>query len=217
MQGVGERLYLITDGTAKRDTTRFLEKIDKALSGGIKFIQLREKDLSARELLGLAKSVKAKASAYGARILINDRADVALVAGADGVHITGAGYAPFEARKILGDKAVIGVSTHSIIDARRAEAEGADFVTFGPIYFTESKASYGEPLGIEKLREAATAINIPVFALGGVTTERVKEAVSNGASGVAVISAVFGSDDIEKSVKGFLEVLYPNIQTRGQR
>ncbi|MBI2413459.1 MAG: thiamine phosphate synthase [Deltaproteobacteria bacterium] len=217
MPGVGERLYLITDGTAKRDTTRFLEKIDKALSGGARLIQIREKDLSARELLGLAKVIKEKAARYGALVLINDRADIALLAGADGVHITGAGYAPCEARNILGPKAVIGVSTHSIIDAGKAEKEGADFVTFGPVYFTESKAAYGEPLGIAKLREAASAIKVPVFALGGVTTERVKEAVSNGAFGVAVISAVFGSYDIEKSVKGFLEVLYPNIQTRGQR
>lgn len=216
MPGGGERLYLITDGSAKRETTRFLEKIDGALSGGARLIQIREKDLSAKELLGLAKAVKKKAEKFGARILINDRADIALVAGADGVHITGAGYAPIEARNILGDKALIGVSTHSIDEARRAEEEGADFVTFGPVYLTKSKAAYGEPLGIAKLREAASAIKVPVFALGGITKERVKEAVSNGASGVAVISAVFGSLDIEKSVKGFLEALYLNIQ-RGQR
>lgn len=216
MQSGGERLYLITDGTAKRDPARFLEKIDASLSGGARLMQIREKDLSARELLGLAKAIKAKAEKFGARILINDRADIALVAGADGVHITGAGYAPIEARNILGAKALIGVSTHSIDEARRAEEEGADFVTFGPVYFTESKASYGEPLGVEKLREAASAIKAPVYALGGVTKERVREAVSNGASGVAVISAVFGSDDIEKSVKGFLSELDLNIQ-RGQR
>lgn len=216
MPGAGERLYLITDGSAKRDSTRFLEKLDESLLGGARLIQLREKDLSARELLGLAKAVKEKAETYGARLLINDRADIALIAGADGVHITSSGYAPFEARKLLGDKALIGVSTHSIDEARRAEEEGADFVTFGPVYFTPSKASYGEPLGIERLHEAAGAIKIPVFALGGVTKERIKEVISNDAFGVAAISAVFGSSDIKKSVEGFLSELDLTFG-RGQR
>lgn len=215
MPGGDERLYLITDGSAKRDLPGFLEKIDEALAGGARLIQLREKDLSAKDLLVLAKVIKAKAETYGARLFINERADIALVAGADGVHITGTGYAPFEARKILGVKALIGVSTHSIVEARRAEEEGADFVTFGPVYFTRSKAAYGEPLGIEKLRETATLVKIPVFALGGITTERVAEAVSNGASGVAVISAVFGSNDIKKSVEGFLSALDHQTFRRG--
>ena len=215
MPGVGERLYLITDGSAKRDLSGFLEKIDAALAGGARLIQLREKALSAKDLLKLAKIIKAKAETFGARLLINDRADIALAAGADGVHITGNGYAPFEARKILGDTALIGVSTHSIVEARRAEEEGADFVTFGPVYFTRLKAAYGEPLGIEKLRETATLVTIPVFALGGITTERVAEAVSNGASGVAVISAVFGSGDIKKSVEGLLSELDHQTFRRG--
>ncbi|MBI4949250.1 MAG: thiamine phosphate synthase [Deltaproteobacteria bacterium] len=215
MPGGDERLYLITDGSAKRDLSGFLEKIDAALAGGARLIQLREKGLSARDLLELARIIKAKTETFGARLLINDRADIALVAGADGVHITGNGYAPFEARKILGGKALIGVSTHSVIDGRRAEEEGADFVTFGPVYFTRSKAGYGEPLGIEKLREATTAVKIPVFALGGITTERAAEAVSNGASGVAVISAVFGSGDIKKSVEGLLSALDHQTFRRG--
>jgi len=167
-------------------------------------------------MLGLAKTVKEKAETYGARLLINDRADIALLSNADGVHITSSGYAPNEARKILGGKAVIGVSTHSVAEARRAEEEGADFVTFGPVYFTESKARYGDPLGIERLQEATGAIKIPVFALGGVTKEKVKEALLNGAFGVAAISAVFGSSDIKKSVEGFLSELDLTFG-RGQR
>ena len=196
------RLYLITDRrlVAGGDLPAAVER---ALGGGAWAVQLREKDLPARQLYDLARELRAITFRYGAKLLINDRVDVALAAGADGVHLGGASIPPGEARRLLGPKALIGCSTHSAEEAAEAEAGGADFVTFGPVYATPSKAAHGPPVGVEALRHACAAARVPVFALGGVGPRNAGEVVAAGAYGVAAISAVFAAEDPGEAAADF--------------
>jgi thiamine-phosphate pyrophosphorylase len=192
------RLYLITD---RRQAAggNLLEAVERALAGGVRAVQLREKDLGGRELLELARKMRALASRYGAKLLINDRADIALAAGADGVHLGEASIPPEEARRLLGPGKLIGCSAHSAERLAAAEAGGADFAVFGPVYFTPSKAPYGPPLGVDTLRRACASVRIPVFALGGVGAENIEEVIAAGADGVAMISAILAAEDPETS------------------
>lgn len=206
-------LYLITDRKIT-GPDRFLNVIEAALKGGVRLIQLREKDLSARELLLLAVEVAALAHRYGARLLINDRADIAVLSGAHGVHLTSKSYSPKEARRFFGEKALIGVSTHGMEEALKAEENGADFVTFGPIFPTKSKAGMGEPLGIEKLREAVERLSIPVFGLGGINEGNVEEVAATGAS-IALISAIMASTEPEEAARRILDITGKELTRSG--
>ncbi|MEC4685680.1 MAG: thiamine phosphate synthase [Nitrospirota bacterium] len=189
-------LYLITDGRQMK--TPFYEGIEDALKGGVKALQLREKDFSVRRLYVMACKLREITSRYGARLFVNDRLDVALSVEADGVHLAGTSFPPRAVRKITGGKMLIGVSTHTLEEAIDAERDGADFITFGPVYATPSKKKYGPPVGIEKLKEVTERVSIPVFGLGGIKIERVPDVIKSGARGVALISAILSSDNIEE-------------------
>lgn len=158
-------------------------------AAGVDAVQLREKDLGARELLALAERAR-ELLAGRARLLVNGRADVALAAGADGVHLTSTGLPVAAVRRWLSGRAgrrlLVGRSTHSPAEVAEAAAGGADYVTFGPVYATPSKAAYGPPPGLAGLRRAA-AHGLPVLALGGVTIERLEALASAGARGAAGI------------------------------
>lgn len=198
-------LYLITDRKAALKAP-FMAMLEAALEGGVRLVQLREKDLSAKELLSLSIDAAALAHRFNAKLLINDRADIALISGADGVHLTSRSYSPGEARLLLGDKALIGASTHGIEEALRAESDGADFVTFGPVFHTPSKAGMGEPLGLSMLKQAAERLSIPVFGLGGVNEENAKAVAATGSS-VAMISAIMESPEPRKAAERILETI----------
>ncbi len=157
-------LYLITDGRQMKSP--FYEGIEDALKGGLQALQLREKDLSVRQLYATACRLREITSRYGARLFVNDRLDVALSVEADGIHLAGTSIPLRAVRKITGGKMLIGVSTHTLKEAIEAEREGADFITFGPVYKTPSKKKYGPPVGIEKLKEVAEKVSIPVLDLG---------------------------------------------------
>ncbi len=199
--------YLITDRKQVTSGLSLEEVVARAVEAGVRGVLLREKDLPDRELIELAGRVRDLTQRYRARLLISGRTDVALAVGADGVHVSGTSLPIAAARELLGVEKYIGVSTHSLLEAKEAEDAGADFITFGPVYHTPSKAIYGPPAGVDVLREVCDAIRIPVFALGGVKSENAVEALGAGAYGVAVISAVIAAGDPGGATRELVETL----------
>ena len=184
--------------------------VEEAVSAGVRFVQLREKDLPAGEMLALAKELRAATSrraSGGAMLIVNGRLDAALLADADGVHLGQADFAPKDARSFLAKGKLIGVSTHSLEEAMKAEADGADYITFGPVCHTPSKAAFGPPAGFAELKKAADAVKIPVFAIGGMKRETIKDALAAGAKSVAVITAILDGNDIGRNVKELMNEL----------
>ncbi len=199
-------LYLITD-RKQAPNGRLSEAVEAALRGGVKAVQLREKDLSGRSLFDTALAMRELTSRYGAKLIINDRADISLAVAADGVHLGGESIPAHAARKILGREKLIGVSCHDRSGALAARDDGADFITFGPVYYTPSKARYGDPVGIAALRQTTETLGIPVFALGGIKPGNVGEVIAAGAHGIALISAIIASNDPEKETAELLSLL----------
>jgi thiamine-phosphate pyrophosphorylase len=162
-----------------------LDAIARNLGAGVTWIQIREKDLSARALFELVEAAGQLANSHDSKIIVNTRADVALAAGASGVHLpSGSPAARFWRRPGF----LVGVSCHSVEDVRHAETEGADYAVFGPVFAPLSKLAGLEPRGLEGLARAAAAVRIPVLALGGMTRENTAACVSAGAAGIAGIS-----------------------------
>ena len=193
----GLRMYLITDRSLFDGEGKFLGAVEAALMGGVKTIQLREKDLSDYELVELGKKLRLLTSNYGTRLFINSRADIAEQIGANGVHLTETSVNANEVKRNFRDL-IVGVSTHSLEGAHLAETQGADYITFSPIYETPSKASYGPPQGLDSLRQVTQAVRLPVLALGGITLHRVPECLKQGAFGVALISDIWNSSHIKQ-------------------
>ena len=202
------RVYLLTDRKLCPGG-EILETVERALDGGVRAVQLREKDLSGRELFRLAERMRKLTEGYGARLLINDRADVAMGVGADGVHLGVLSIPPREARRFLGPQAVIGCSAHNAEELREAEMGGADFVTFGPVYPTPSKRPFGPPVGIPALASACRTAGIPVFALGGVGPENLEEVMRAGSFGIALISGIVAAADPRAAAAALTEYFAP--------
>ncbi len=194
--------YLITERTQTggRD---LLDALTQAARAGVRAVQLRAKDLPPHELYLLAVAARRALTPYGTRILVNDRADIALAAGLDGVHLTAASLPPAAVRAILPPAMLIGVSTHTPETALAAQRGGADFITYGPVFLTPSKAGYGAPRGVAELRAVCATLTIPVFALGGITVANIAECRTAGAYGVAAIRAMLDVPDIASAVAAF--------------
>ena len=217
------KLYLITDRKlvarsasgefAGADHSSLVTAVEEALKGGVKAVQLREKDLGTRELLDVAYTMRAITDKYRAKLFINDRVDIALSVEADGVHLGQKSIPPHAVRKAvritprISITLYIGVSAHSIEEAEQAEKEGADFITLGPVYETPSKLKYGQPLGVDIIRKAKAEISIQVFAIGGIKQNRIKEVMDAGADGIALISGILGAKDIKEKTGEFLRLL----------
>jgi thiamine-phosphate pyrophosphorylase len=169
-------------------------------------IQVRAPGAPGRELLAQVRALQGAVRDCGQLLVVNDRIDVALAAGADGVHLPSAGIPPADARRLLGEGRLVGVSCHSPLDVARALAGGADFATFGPIFDTPSKRAHGPPVGLERLTEAAR-LGLPLLGLGGVDLSNAASVVDAGASGLAAIRAWMEADDPSAVVRALLDAV----------
>lgn len=216
MGQIGFGLYLISDRKLFPGNDAFSAAVEAALRGGLRALQLREKDLPTVELLALAYRMRALTSKYSAQLFVNERVDVALCSGADGVHLGQAGMPVHAAVKIARGRLLIGASAHSLQEAGAAEREGADFITFGPLYQTPSKVKYGAPVGLVELKRVTAQSCIPVFGIGGIGLDAVNAVMNCGASGIAVISGILGSADAGAAAENYLkEINAKKINHRG--
>ncbi len=196
------RFYLISDRN-RCGRRPLASALRQACSAGVRAVQIREKDLDTPDLLTLARQVQQALRTCRPLLMVNSNAEVALACGARGIHLPERSVSTRLMRERLQPGALIGCSTHSTETAREAEADGADFITFGPVYDTPSKAVYGPAKGLRALAQTARAVKVPVFALGGVTPVRAGQCREAGAHGVAAISAVLSQPDIPVAVAAF--------------
>jgi thiamine-phosphate pyrophosphorylase len=200
------RLCLVTDRNATRGRD-LIALVRECLAAGLPALELREKDLGAVEVLRLAVDLRQPTAAAGAWLIVNDRVDIALAAGADGVQRTHASL-PIEAlRAAAGTRLRVGASVHSLAEAQAAARAGAAWLFFGPVYDTPSKRAYGAPQGLPALGEVVRGVEIPVIAIGGITPERVAEVRAVGAAGVAVISAILAAPSPADATRRLLAAL----------
>ena len=197
------RVYLVTDAVPASELP---DRVAAALAGlppAVAAVQLRAKDMGGKDMLALARALRGVARAAGQWLMVNDRLDVAVAAGADGVHLPSRGVPVADARRLLGPGAIIGASCHSVAEVRRARDGGADFATFGPVFDSPSKRAWGPPVGLDALREAAR-LGLPLVALGGVDPSNAASTVAAGAAGVAAIRAWLGAADAARAVRQLL-------------
>jgi thiamine-phosphate pyrophosphorylase len=196
-------LCYITDRRQLRSVS-LAAVIRETVRAGVDIVQVREKDLTGRELIALveeALSAAREPGMGGARVVVNDRVDVALAGGADGAHLAAHSMPVQVVRRFVPRAFLIGVSCHSLGEAMAAESGGADYLVLGPVFETPSKLGYGPPLGLEKLRNITSRIRIPVLALGGITVERVRPCLEAGASGIAGIRIFQDCESVQERVR----------------
>jgi len=201
------RFYLITDRAgARHDAAEWLARLAR---GGLRALQVREKDLSPAQLAAHCRALRdaLPAGSPAPRWYLNDRADLALALGFTGVHLREESLPLAEQSGLLRQRLRFAVSTHSVAGVRAAFAAGAEFATFGPVFQTASKAGYGAPPGLKMLEQAAQATPLPLFALGGVTPERARDCLNAGAQGVAAIGAVWNAEDPVAALEAFRAAL----------
>jgi thiamine-phosphate pyrophosphorylase len=198
-------VYLITDrrqlrpSPGKDPIAVLADFIAAAFAAGVDLVQIRERDLSAQTLYTLVSDSVRIAREYSRHVLVNDRADVAVAAGA-GVHLTTRSISVEVIRRRFGESLLIGASTHSLAEAQAAERGGSDFIVFGPAFETPSKSGYGPPVGPETLRDVAGQVAIPLLALGGITVSNFTAALDAGSTGIAGISIFAGASDLAGAV-----------------
>lgn len=198
-------LCLVTDRSACHG--RPLEPVvTMAVEAGVNLVQLREKDLPARELVDLGRRLAATVRRQGASLVVNDRVDVAMVLEADGVHLGWNGLPVPDVRRLIGPEMTIGVSVHSLEEAVRAEDEGADYVALGTIFETASHPGRAGA-GTDLVAKVASSVRIPVIAIGGITAGNARSVMDAGASGVAVIRAIQSADDVAAATRALLRAM----------
>lgn len=183
-------LYLITDRQLIRPEQDFFGVLEQVMAAGVRMIQLREKDLPAQQLYEMAQHLRTITLRHNCLLLINDRVDIALAVNADGVHLRSNSLPIAVARKLLGRGKLIGVSTHSTVEITTAAEQDADFATYGPVFYTPSKAGYGAPKGLSELQGACATSALPIYALGGISVTNTPAVMTTGTHGIAVISSL---------------------------
>jgi thiamine-phosphate pyrophosphorylase len=209
-----KKLCAIVDAeAAARAGWRVLDLARAFLDGGARFLQLRGKAMSGAEFLDTAAALVTLAHGHGARVIVNDRADIAWLAGADGVHVGQEDLLPAAVRSVVGQEAIVGLSTHTVEQLDRALKEPVSYVAIGPVFGTATKVTGYERVGLERVREAArrtSARGLPLVAIGGITLENAPSVLAAGAASVAVIGDLLQSDDPANRVKAFLNALRPD-------
>ena len=206
MPSLHSRLLLVTDRQQTKGRS-LISILQGVLNVGSPAIQLRERDLSAKDLLELAREVKVLTSQRDSQFVVNDRIDVALSLEEVGVHLRSNSMPVTVARRLLGPRRLLGVSAHSMDEVVRAEGEGADYVVLGPVYDTPSKQAFGSPLGLSKLEEICRVVHVPIIGIGGITVDRARDVRRAGAFGVAVITAILGADDVKAATCAMLDAV----------
>ena len=194
MGTVDYSLYLVTDRALARGQAT-AEIVRVAVAGGVTCVQVREKDVGPREFIEEARAVQAALRGTGVPLIVNDRVDVALTIGAEGVHLGQRDMALADARRLGPPGWIVGVSAESVEDAVRAERDGADYVGVSPVFATPTKADHAAPLGLAGLRAIRSATKLPLVAIGGIHAGNAREVVRAGADGLAVVSAIVAVDD----------------------
>ena len=200
------RLCLVTDRAQTRDRD-LITVVGECLAAGLPAVQVREKDLPPADVARLCRALRPLTAARGALLIVNDRVDIALAVGADGVQRTSTSMTVEDMRAAADKRVRIGASVHSLDEAVAAATAGAEWLFFGPVYDTPSKRGYGPPQGLAALERVASAVAVPVVAIGGVTPERVREVRAAGARGVAAISAILSAECPAAATRRFLEAL----------
>lgn len=195
-------LYLITDQYIVKGLSH-IQIAEAALSGGVRFIQYREKLLSKRESFNIALELRNLTNKFNAALIINDDVDIAMTVNADGVHLGQDDLPVQTARRVIGENKIIGLSTHSLKDAAAAQDSGADYIAIGPIFKSTTK-DVRSPLGADIIRAVKKISKLPVIAIGGINEENVGDVMQAGADGAAIISAIISKPDITASVREFI-------------
>jgi thiamine-phosphate pyrophosphorylase len=198
------RLYAITDD---RRVESHVEQARRLAAAGVRLIQIRAKRASGRELFAIVSAALAALRGTGARLVVNDRVDVALAAAADGVHVGQDDLPATAAREILGPHRIVGVSTHSTGQAREAARWPVDYVAYGPVFATATKENPDPVVGLEGLVAARGAVSLPLVAIGGITLETAGAVIAAGADSVALVSDLWTGDPAEARIASYLREL----------
>ncbi len=213
MQPVDYALYVITDAKLSRGRSH-VQVVQAALRGGATIVQYREKNASTRQMVEEGLALVDVCHAYGAPLIVNDRIDVALAIGADGVHVGDDDMPVVLARKMMGRGKIVGVSADNPRTAQSAMADGADYLGVGAIFATGTKADAGEPIGLAGLQQVARVSRIPLVGIAGINAQNAASVIRAGASGVAVVSAVIQAEDVENAARQLRAVVEQARQSR---
>ena len=204
-------LYAVTDRAWAKEKSLY-QQVEEALKGGVTCVQLREKNLSDEEFLQEAVKIKALCQRYNVPLFINDNVFVALKCGADGVHVGQDDMAVSEVRSVVGENMMIGVSAHSVEEALEAVKNGADCLGVGAMFATSTKAD-ANVLSWQTLHDICHAVDIPVVAIGGLNKDNIPSLAGSGVDGVALVSAIFASEDIESECRRLFGIAYNMVNS----
>ena len=204
-------LYAVTDRHWLKEGQRLYDQVEKALKGGVTFVQLREKDLDEEAFLEEAREIQALCREYGVPFVINDNVKLAVEIDADGVHVGQSDMEAGDVRAMIGSDKILGVSTQTVEQALTAQARGADYLGVGAVFATSSKDDAAE-VDHAVVRDICRAVDIPAIAIGGITVENTPVLAGSGLAGIAVISAIFGAADIETAARNLKEVTKEKVE-----